>query len=92
MPWRRSFSVPAGAGVNGDYRGFMPWFRYGLQAQGKVCIGTISMTIPGATFAMLTTGAAFAMTTTGASVAATLPSVALALTTTGATIEFEDCS
>jgi hypothetical protein len=92
MPWRRSFSVPAGAGVNGDYRGFFLWFRYGIQAQGKVCIGVIGMTIPGASFAMTTAGASFAMTSGGASFVLATTGATLALTTTGATIEFEDCS
>lgn len=72
--WRRqSIAVPVIN--NGDYRGFMPWFRYSLNnvAIGRVCIGTITMTIPGATFAM------------------TIPSATLAMTAPSATIDIEDC-
>lgn len=72
--WRRQ-SVPAPAGNNGDYRGFMPWFRYSLNnvAIGKVCIGTITMTIPGATIAM------------------TIPAATLSMSVPSATIDIEDC-
>lgn len=91
LPWRRGYSTPAGGGVTGDYRGFMPWFRYGLQIQGKMC-AAISMTIPGATFAMATPGATFAMTTPSASMAISAPGATIALTAPGATIELEDCT
>jgi len=35
---------------------------------GKVCMGAITMTIPGATLALATTGATLALATTGATI------------------------
>ena len=78
--WRRAQNIAT--------FGYYPFYDVAI---GKVCIGTITMTIPDATFSMSVPSAAFAMTLPEVSFAMTIPSATLAMSVPSATIEFEDC-
>ena len=78
--WRRAQNIAT--------FGYYPFYDV---ATGKVCIGDITMTIPGATFSMTVPSAAFAMTIPGATIAMTIPAATLSMTVPSATIDIEDC-
>jgi len=78
--WRRALNIAT--------FGYYPFYDV---ATGKVCVGDIAMTIPGATFSMSIPSAAFAMALPEASVAMTLPAATLSMTVPSATIDIEDC-
>lgn len=67
--WRRQTST-APVGNPGDYRYLMPWFRHSYTniVQGKLCIGTITMSVPGMSVALSKPSASIAMTVPSATI------------------------
>jgi len=58
---------------------------------GKVCVGTILMSLPSAAFAIATPSASASMAIPGATFAMTTPSASVSMAMPNTLIEFEDC-
>jgi len=67
------------------------YFPYRDVAIGKVCVGTILMSIPGAAFAIAAPSASASMSIPGVTFAIATPSVFVSMALPGTLIEFEDC-
>jgi len=67
------------------------YFPYRDVAIGKVCVGTILMSIPGATFAIAVPSASADMAIPGVTFAMVMPSVSVSMAMPNTLIEFEDC-
>jgi len=67
------------------------YFPYRDVAIGKVCIGTILMSLPSAAFAMAVPSASVSMSIPGVTFAMTTPSTPMSMSMPNALIEFEDC-
>ena len=67
------------------------YFPYRDVAIGKVCVGTILMSIPGAAFAYAVPSASASMSIPGATFAMITPSASVSMTMPNTLIEFEDC-
>jgi len=67
------------------------YFPYRDVAIGKVYVGTILMSIPGAAFAYAVPSASASMSIPSAMFAIATPSVSVSMTMPNTLIEFEDC-
>jgi len=67
------------------------YFPYRDVATGKVCIGTILVSLPSAAFAIAMPSVSASMAIPGVTFAMTTPSVFVSMALPGTLIEFEDC-